>query len=101
MAAKALTLGFALVLGATAAQAAQYTVQNLAPSGQFVTNQACVKISATGTSPHYNALAECLRRFGTPVQPGSLAITPVQTPQSIYKVVQVGAQNPRWGYRTF
>ena len=98
MAAKALTLGFALVLGASAAQAAQYTVQNLAPNGQFVTNQACVRLEAPG---HYAALKRCIEKLEVPVQPGGLAITTVQTPQSIYKVVQVGVANPRWGYRTF
>jgi hypothetical protein len=98
MAVRSLILAGALVLGATAAQAAQYTVQRVNLDGTNTTIQACVRIDAAG---HYNALAECLRRFGTPVQPGQLAMTTMPVPQSTHKVVQVGAQNPRWGYRTY
>jgi hypothetical protein len=96
MATKALTLGFALVLAASAAQAAQFTVQSIAPNGSLTTLQPCVRLDATS---HYNALVACLKKFGTIIQPGQIAMRTYQTPAASWKVVKVGVTDPRWGER--
>jgi hypothetical protein len=96
MAAKTLTLALGLVLAASAAQAAQFTVQSIAPNGSLTTLQPCVRLDA---STHYNALTACLKKFSTIVQPGQIAMRTYQTPAASWKVVKVGATDPRWGER--